>query len=516
MKLRLALSAALTAAILVAVPASAAPKTDLKIGMAAQDVGQLDPHRAVSTIDRTVVAWMYNGLVRFVPGTMDPSQIEPDLAEKWESSADKLDWTFHLRRGVKFHGDFGELTADDVVFSLKRASEAKTSAFSADFAAFKTIEATDPYAVHIILARPVPSLLGLLTNYSGGYIVSRKAVEKYGADFTRNPVGTGPFAFVSDTPNQSLELAAFDDYFRGKPKLQRVSYRYIPSDSSRDLAFQNDEIDLVYGKQDQAWINRIRALPNSVVDVFEPGELANLNLNITAKPLDDIRVRQAIAYAVNRPELVKWQGADTARPGQSVIPAGYLGFSNDVGLVNTDVAKAKALLKEAGYPDGVTIKVIHTQLPQMLGSMQVVQAQLRKAGINLDIQVVDHATFHQQIRKDLSPIVYYAAARFPVADIYLTQFFHSASIVGKPTAVTNFSHCDVADNEIDAAKTEADAAKQVALWVEAQKKIVAAVCAVPLAEGLQIWAHRADLDFGYELKASLSLGPVLTEATQFK
>ena len=86
----------------------------------------------------------------------------------------------------------------------------------------------------------------------------------------------------------------------------------------------------------------------------------------------------------------------------------------------------------------------------------------------------------------------------------------------KPTAVTNFSHCDVADKEIEAARAEPDTAKQVALWVEAQKKIVAAVCAVPLAEGLQIWAHRADLDFGYELKASLSLGPVLTEATRFK
>src|ERR1700751_4470015 len=124
MKPRLTLSAALAAATLIAVPASAAPKTDLKVGMAAQDVGPLDPPSAVSTIDHRVVAWMYNGLVRFKSGTMDPTQIEPDLAEKWESSADKLDWTFHLRRGVKFHGDFGDLTADDVVLSLKRASEA--------------------------------------------------------------------------------------------------------------------------------------------------------------------------------------------------------------------------------------------------------------------------------------------------------------------------------------------------------------------------------------------------------
>src|SRR5215468_9719518 len=87
MKLRITLSVSLAAVALIAVPASAAPKTDLKVGMAAQDVGQLDPHRAVSTIDRTVVAWMYSGLVRFKPGTMDPAQIEPDLAEKWESSA---------------------------------------------------------------------------------------------------------------------------------------------------------------------------------------------------------------------------------------------------------------------------------------------------------------------------------------------------------------------------------------------------------------------------------------------
>ncbi len=506
----------IAAALAVATPAWAAPRTDLKIGIAAQDVGQLDPHFAVSTIDRAAVAWMFDGLVRFKPGSMDPATIEPDLAQSWESSADKLDWTFHLRHGVKFHGDFGELTADDVVFSLKKAADPKTSAASGDFAAFKTIEATAPDTVHIVLSRPEPSLLGRLTNYAGGFIVSKKAVEKYGADFTRHPVGTGPFMFVSDTPNQSLELAANDAYFRGKPQLRTISYRFIPSDSSRDLAFQNGEIDLVYGKQDQAWVNRIHALPHTVVDVFEPGELNELNLNITAKPLDDIRVRQAIAYAVNRPEIVKWQGADITRPGQSVVPQGYLGFTKDNGLVDTDIAKAKALLAEAGYPNGLTIKVIHTQLPQMLAAMQVVQAQLRKAGINLDMQIVDHATFHAQIRKDLSPIVDYSAARFPVADIYLTQFFDSKSIVGTPTAVTNFSHCNVADKEIEAAKTEPDMAKQVALWAEAQKKIIAAVCVVPLMETLQVWAHHDDLDLGYDLKGSLSLGPLVTEATHFK
>jgi peptide/nickel transport system substrate-binding protein len=120
------------------------------------------------------------------------------------------------------------------------------------------------------------------------------------------------------------------------------------------------------------------------------------------------------------------------------------------------------------------------------------------------------------IRQDLSPLVYYGAARFPVADIYLTQFFLSRSIVKTPGAVTNFSHCDVADKEIDAARVETDRAKQLALWAEAQKKIVAAVCAVPMFETLQVYARHDNLDYGYKLTGSLSLGPKVTEATHFQ
>ncbi len=496
--------------------AHAAPKTTLTVGMSAQDVGRLDPHFAVSTIDRVVVAWMFNGLVRFKPGSMSPADIEPDLAESWESSPDKKIWTFHLRHGVKFHGGYGELSAEDVVFSLKKAADPKRSAFSADFAALDTVEAIDPFTVKITLKQTVPSLLGLLTNYSGGFIVSKAAVEKLGDDYARKPIGTGPFAFASITPNQSLELAANPDYFRGAPKLQKISYRFLPSTSSRDLAFQSGEIDLEYGMQEQTWIDRTRKIEHAVVDVFEPGELADLHLNMSQKPLDDLRVRQAIAYAINRPELARWQGKDVTRIPQGPIPIGYLGSTGDVDLPQFNLDKAKALLAEAGYPNGLTLKVIHTQLPSMLSQMQVIQAQLKRAGIMLDLQVVEHATFHQMIRQDLSSMVFYSAARFPVADVYLTQFFHSRSTVKTPTAVTNFSHCNAADAEIDAARTEPDEKKQVALWELAQKKIVAQMCAVPLIETLQAWARRDDLDYGYELKGSLSLGPMITEATHFK
>ena len=196
--------------------AAAQPVQTLRVGMAAQDVGRLDPHFAVSTIDRVVVAWMFNGLVRFKPGSIDPAAIEPDIAERWESSADGKTWTFHIRPGVKFHGNYGEVTAEDVVFSLKKAATAASSAFSADYRAFESIEAVDAATVRITLRTNVPSLLGLVTNYSGGYIVSKKAVEERGEAFTRSPIGTGPFALDRVTPNQSAELVAHAGYFRGR------------------------------------------------------------------------------------------------------------------------------------------------------------------------------------------------------------------------------------------------------------------------------------------------------------
>jgi peptide/nickel transport system substrate-binding protein len=336
-------------------------------------------------------------------------------------------------------------------------------------------------------------------------------MEKLGDDFRTKAVGTGPFAVESYTPNQSVTLVANKSYFRGAPKIDRIVYRYIPSDATRDLAYSSGEIDLLYGRQDQVWVERMKSLPHTVVDVFGPGELSDINLNITKKPLDDLRVRQAMAYGVNRADLVKFKGALTAREAVSIIPHDYLGTDEHAPLYPYNPAKAKQLLMAAGYPDGLKITVIQTSLPSMLNTMQIVQAQLKKVGIDLQLEVVDHPTFHAQIRKDLSMAVMYAAARLPVADVYLTQFFHSRSIVGTPTAVTNFSHCGIADQEIDGARQTADLAKQKALWKEAQDKLIKEVCAVPLYEQLQVWAHRDKLDYGYKLDASLTLGPIINE-----
>src|SRR5262249_52628340 len=170
-------------------------------------------------------------------------------------------------------------------------------------------------------------------------------------------------------------LVANEQYFRGAPHTKKIVYRYILSDASRDLAFTSGEIDLTYGRQDQTWVDRMKKEKGVAVDVFDPGELSTLYLNVTKPPLDNLKVRQAIAYGINRDQVVQFKGKDISRAAKSIVPIGYLGQSDDVPLLPYDPEKAKALLKEAGYPDGLTIHIIHTNLPGMLTMMEVVQAQ---------------------------------------------------------------------------------------------------------------------------------------------
>ena len=489
--------------------------TTLNVGMASADAGKLDPHVATTTPDKGLLHWMFNGLVRIKPGQASPEFIEPDIAESWTSSPDGLVWTFNIRDGVDCHGDYGALDAEDVVFSLKRSMDPATSSFANDYKAVESVEATGPMQVRITLKNAVPSLLGLLVPYHGGNIVCRDAVEGLGEAYQRTPIGTGPFMFAEYQPQQYVKLVAHEGYFRGAPQIKEIYYRYIPSDASRDLAFQAGEIDMVYGRQDQTWVERISQVPGTRVVVMSPGEMSVIHLNMTMPPLDDVRVRRAIAHAIDRDAMVKFRGEKVTLPSVSPVPEGYLGYTDDVPRYDYDIAKAKALLAEAGHPDGVTVKAIHTTLPGMLSTIEAVQALLRQANINLEITTVEHATFHQQIRQDLSGVTHYSAARFPVADVYLSQFFHSSAIVGTPTAVTNFSHCAVADDEIAGARVETDPAKQKALWAAAQRKIMEEVCAVPIYQNLQLWAWKDSLDLGVEVNGSLNLSPPVTEQARF-
>lgn len=517
---RLLAAGVVAAALLLASACGPKPapmaKTTLTLGSAAADINTLDPHFASGTADRTLVAWVHGALVRFAPGTIDPERLEPDLAESWTSSEDGLVWDFSLRRGVQWHRGFGEVTADDVVFSLGKSADPGRSAYASDYAAFESVEALDPYTVRITLKHRVPSLLGLLSNYSGGFLVSRKAYETLGSEFARNPVGFGPFQFEAIEPGVAVTFVAHKDYFRGAPNLERIKFRFLSSSSARGLAFLAGEVDAAAGSADQNWLRHVRATPGAVIDIFEPSELNLLHVNTRKAPFDNILVRRALAHAVDRERLPRYRGAEFMRAARSVVPSDNVGYTDQVPQYEFDPAKARALLREAGFPDGLTFNMIASQSPGYYAELQILQANLKESGITVNLQPAEHATWHQLIRQDLNPVVPYGASRFPIADVYLTQFFHSASSVGTPTAVTNFSHCDVADEQILAARVELDPARRLQLWHEAQRRIIEHVCAIPSSEGAQVWVRNEKLDWGFALQGSISLGPLVTELTRFR
>ncbi|MFL9913011.1 ABC transporter substrate-binding protein [Paraburkholderia fungorum] len=512
-----AMLALVTASI---VPIGALAQTDqrpvIRVSSSAPDVLTLDPDRATSIGDLGMVAEIYNGLVRFAPGSADPKSLEPDLAASWDASSDKKVWTFHLRHGVKFHGEWGELTSADVVYSLKRAADPARSSYAANYTLIEKVEATDPYTVRVTLKYPDATFLGRVSNYHGGLIVSMKAAEKYGNQFGSHPVGTGPFEFKEHVTQQFVKLAANESYFRGKPKLAGITYRMIPADSDRELAFTSGELDIIYGKREQRWVERVRKSSGTHVDIFRPGEFNSLFLNLGMPPLNNIKVRKAVAESINLDELVHYVGADVASKGCSAVPPNYLGVDCSAGTYPYNIADAKRLLAEAGYPNGVTIKSIVSNLSDLQSEMEIVQAQLAKAGIKLDMTVVDHSTYQAQSRKDMSALVLYGAARFPDSDTWLTEFFDSTSTVNTPTAMSNFSHCSAADSDIRSARVEPNPAKQLAYWKSAQQKIHDAVCSVPLFDKLQVWAHSDRVVYGYDLKGSMNLAPPITENTSLK
>ena len=495
------------AAALLAAPAAA---QTLRVGQIGQQSGTLDPHRATATHDKGPASWMFDGLVRFPPGSADPSRLEPDLAERWERSADGLTWTFTLRDGVEFHHGMGRLTAEDVAFSLRRAASPASSAFAGDYRELAAVEVVDPRTVRVVFRQAVPNGLGLFANYHGGMIVSRRAAES--EDFSRRPVGTGPFQFEAVEPG-GLRLSAHRQHFRGAPKLAGVHVRFIPSDQTRELAYAAGELDLFIGRREQRWVERMRQMPNTVVEVFGPGEFRTLLLNTKSKPLDDVRVRRAVIHAIDVPAIVRFVGPDVAQLWPSPVPPGYLGAIRDVPTYPHDPARARALLAEAGLPQGVTLKAVVSSVTTQLPIMEVIQGQLRRVGITLEMDVVEHATYHARIRQDLSQVTFYGAARFPVADSYLTQFYHSRSAPGQPTMALNFAHCSAADAEIDAARSEPDPQKQLALWAAAQRKVMEAACSLPLYDLLQVWVRKSGVALGYTLEGSLNLAPPITAET---
>jgi len=511
----------------------------LSIAFDAGDLKSLDPHRATTTVDRSTVDPIFNGLVRYPPGNQ--VNVEPDLAESWTVSADKRVWTFKLRKGVFFHPFPGspngyEMTSEDVVYSFKRAASPDTSTYAVDYSGLN-FEAVDPYTVKITIEKPVSDTLFLakVANYAGGFIVCKKAIQAKGDDwFKTNPVGTGPFKFESYEPRQKVVLVGNPKYFRGEPVLKKVVVRFMPDVSSREMGLQTGELQIIEGVNEDKWVAKVATFKDVKTPTFGPCETQVLYFNMTKPPFNDLRVRKAFSYAMSREIIANFMGKNLAVPIYSpalASPApGALTKEEALkaGVVyDNNVEQAKKLLAEAGFPNGFKTEVIISELATSYQKpMIAIQAIVKKAGIDLQLKVVDHASFHSLIRESASSIVYYACWR-PNVDVFLTQFFHSDSVVQKgKKPITNFSHyglmdadgdgkIDSADTAIEQARWELNSQKQDAMWKEIQIKLLKDVVAVPSIRLKYCFPMKAYVDLGHPLDWSWqTYSPQITEKTK--
>jgi len=472
-----------------------------RLAVGVDDIRTVDPHFSIGVGEQPITSAVYEGLVRFPDGVVTGENLQPGLAERWESSPDRKTWVFHLRRGVEWHHGHGPFTSADVVFSLDRVrGRAAGSPFRNTLADIESVRAVDQYTVEIRLKNADAGFPGLLVNYSAGYIVCKKAIEG-GVDLRTRPVGTGPFRAAAYRPRESFTLERNDGYWGGKPILGQIVVQFMSDASTRELALRGGELHAIEIAARQDAVDRMRRA-RFHVDLTAPANMFTVHFNTSMQPFGDVRVRRALSHATNRDELLAFLGRDVSKPEFSPLPSGYVGHTAEVARYEFNLDRARALLAEAGLGGGITLNTPVSNNAIYLPPMQVIQEQWKKVGVTLDLRVVDHPTYHRLIRENVAPVVIYGAYRYPLTGrLYFDQFYHSSAIVGRPTAITNFSHFAGADAEIEAARFETDPERQKQLWGTVQKKIMEQAMAIPLFTRAYAMARSPKLDPGHEQKS---------------
>lgn len=402
---RLLAAVAAACAFAMAPAAAQTPPEALVVGQIAEPQS-LDPHAVTATNDFRILVNMYDGLVRFADGTL---QVEPALAESWEISEDGLTYTFSLRSGVTFH-DGSPFDAEAVKFNFERMLDEEhpfhnTGPFPLAFffSAIETVEAVDETTVRITLNEPFAPFLSNLA-YPTGLMVSPAAVEQHGADFGRNPSGTGAYRFAEWQSNQRVVITRNEDYWDGAPAPEAVVFRPIVDANTRVAEMLSGGLDIMVEVPPDA-IAQFRDAPDFEVYEQAGPHVWFLILNMREGPFADQRIRQAANYAVNKESLVTDVLQGTAEVSAGPIPPAFgWAYNEEVEPYPYDPDQARELLEEAGY-DGEEITFYVTEGgsgmldPVAMGT--AIQADLAAVGMNVSIETYEWNTFLNEVNPGL-------------------------------------------------------------------------------------------------------------------
>ena len=474
--------AAATAAPAVKPAAKASSKDSLTV-VYSFNQGTLDPHFAAITADVLFTRNIYSALVKYKPNSVD---IAPDLATSWEMSPDGLQYTFKLRQDVEWHKGYGKFTANDVKASFERLLNPETkSPFAGSMGMLREVQVVDDYTVRLLLKEPYAGFMHLLTPYRAGPIINARAARDFGAEFAWNPIGTGPYVFESRVPNREGVMVANEKYFDGPPPIKKIVFKTIPDQNAQVLGLENGEYDLIYAAaEDPAVVQRLKS--RGFVETAFSRNLPNvLHMNVTVKRWDDVRVRRAVAHAIDRQQYIELARGGYGEPLYSPIPKGYFGYSEDVPRYEHDIARAKQLLAEAGYPNGVEVTMTNYDANKLPG--EVIMEQIKQAGIRATAEVLDQPTFVGRVIKNEGiNFTVHCCVRQPDPDIWLTD-----ALTPKGGAIY-ISRYDL-EADLAVARKELDLNKREQLYLDIQRKIMTDLPIIPLIMQPERMVHTAKL-----------------------
>jgi peptide/nickel transport system substrate-binding protein len=442
-----------------------------------QEIVSLDPAQVTESQSGFIVRNVYSRLVDI---SYDGTSVEPDLAESWDVSDDGLVYTFHLRRDVKFH-DGSILTASDVAYSLNRflsIGEGDSSTF-APFLSPDSAVATDDQTVEITLTESFPAFLQLMGIPRGASIVSQAYVEANAsaedpwatAYLATNAMGTGPYMFAEWVPNEFARMVRFDDYYGGPAPIEEVISLINEDDTSTRLMLERGEVDAVQRLPE----DMIRSLTNNpdLVVYRRPSESSVFwAFQTQLPPFDDVRVRQAIIYAIDYQALMEGLVQDGGMRMNSPVYPTMQHYNADIPLPERDLDRARALLADAGYADGLTIDLVYVDFGLIKQIAVVLQANLAEAGITANVEEQPFGPFLEGVGN--GTIGFYSwvsEPNYPLA-IAIVERFHSSFIgTGLGGNISSYNNPDY-DAIVDQIRVNTDEAELTALYDQAQQMLV--------------------------------------------
>ncbi len=452
----------------------------------------MDPGDQTATYTAALLDPMYEGLLKRDPDL----SLKPALATEWSSDAAGLVWTFKLRPGVKFH-DGTPFDADVVVKNFARHLDTKRGlAASGRLRTFlEGVTAVDPMTVQFKLKSQYPAFLALLT--TGPCLMVSPAAETAGTIGSK-AVGTGPYKLAEYKSGEYVLQTKNGEWWGGAPKGEdEIKWTWTPEPSVMNMALQTGDADVV-NPFPAAFAQQLKANPDMTLSTTDGSAVFWVSLNTKMKPLDDVRVRQALNYATDREGIVKAFMQGFAKPANSPLAPVTPGYDKSLAPYSYDVEKAKQLLKEAGYPDGFSMSTIVQEQESRIG--ELLQAMWAKAGVKLDVRKMEggvwsKAAFLDPAGKEKDGIgssIASWSSGVNGADLQFRPLYYSKSASPAGANLGFFSDPKL-DELIDKAASTLDEKARNAIYVDAQKLVNEQAPHVLLFTKQDLFATRASV-----------------------